>query len=409
MAWWSLGRNRTPPTREEQAPRSTSYARRSHAIRSPTATQAPLATTIPRKDLEHVYRECPPLKRGIDKSSGDAVKLGFTITTPEGEEHPLNAEVQEWCRRVDLKSKLRQALIDAHIYGDGLLELDYDDEGAATDPVPGNATLVDVHVIDPIDIEIRIMGGERFLTQRRTSGGPEVTFHPDRWHHVRVSKSSGHAHGIPTTHTAWHASKAWIKGLQGMGEILYHSGIPVRHYLTDPEASDAELDDLAALLSNDRFKRGFVWRQPLEVQQHNPQVLDPEPYYAELLNSIAGAVGIPAMMLVGAQAGAVTGSETNLDDYHSDLQQLQENILTPIIERVVFSLHGLLPEAYDVEWHPFPRNDLDEAQSIRERVAAFGLLVNAGVTAEAAARETGLGITEDEVRSMADAMAPEGL
>jgi len=54
--------------------------------------------------------------------------------------------------------------------------------------------------------------------------------------------------------------------------------------------------------------------------------LDPSPFFQTNLEQIAVATGIPQAKLVGAQAGAVTGSEVNMQDYFKVISREQVKI-----------------------------------------------------------------------------------
>lgn len=343
-------------------------------------------------------------QRGILKHSGDVVKQGFRILDADGLEHPLNPEFQEWMRQRKFIPKLRDAIISAHITGDGLLEREWiDTDGgsvASTSPPPEGAALNDIHVIDaaycrftPFTDESGAVG---FMLVQRVPSGDVVKLHPKRYHHIKLKSMPGLVHGLSSIEAGYHAALSKVKGDQGIGEILFHSGTPKLHGGID-NASPDEIEAVFEMMNDPDFTRGFVWDSRLKVSQLNPQGIDVQPFYQMLKVSIAAAIGLPVMLLEGAQAGAVTGSETNLDDYHSDLKQIHANILNPVIEDVFRSWSG--DESFSIAWNDFPQSRREEAEGIEKRVTAWTLLMGQGVKPAAAARICGLDLDEDDIEA----------
>jgi hypothetical protein len=65
--------------------------------------------------------------------------------------------------------------------------------------------------------------------------------------------------------------------------------------------------------------------------------LDPTPFFKTNLEQISIATGVPQAKLIGAQAGAVTGSEVNMQDYYKVVSRCQyalEDVIRWIIDRM---------------------------------------------------------------------------
>jgi hypothetical protein len=68
--------------------------------------------------------------------------------------------------------------------------------------------------------------------------------------------------------------------------------------------------------------------------------LDPSPFFQTNIEQISVATGIPQAKLVGAQSGAVTGSEVNMQDYYKVVSREQsrfEDVLRWVIDRLADS------------------------------------------------------------------------
>lgn len=368
--------------------------------------------------LEGLYRQEPLLQRGIQKHSGDLVKLGFTVIKPGDEdEHPQDDLVQAWMRDQFVMATVREAIVASRIHGDGYVEIEWDDNGDANQPVQEGSIPVAVHLIDPVGV--RFNEGDKdedgepilYLVQDLQKGG-SVSLHPDRYHHFRFATLPGHIHGISAVETAFHAAISKVKGDQAMGEVLYSTGTP-KVVATVRDGKQQDLEDVTAMLNDPNFVRGFVWDDRLVVNQLSPGGVNPTPFYMEFKSSIAAAIGLPVALLEGVQAGAVTGSETNLTDYHSDLRQTQVNVLEPFFVRVVAPLVGEEPKGFDLKWADPPVDPAAMASRVREQATAFTLLKDAGFTKEAAARIVGLDVEEDDFEEEPEVLpaitGPDGL
>jgi hypothetical protein len=60
------------------------------------------------------------------------------------------------------------------------------------------------------------------------------------------------------------------------------------------------------------------------------QALDPQPFFQSNIEQHSIATGIPQAKLIGAQAGQVTGSETNMQDYFKVISREQAKLEPPI-------------------------------------------------------------------------------
>ena len=392
----------TRPRHDLLLKRATTAARRG-AFGSAT----PRTNRLPYTKLEALYRQEPLLQRGIQKHTGDLVKNGLIVVEPgTTDPAPVNDDFQEWANDSFMWTKVREALVADHIHGDGIVEIEWDDPLEPDQPVPPSAVPVAIHVIDPVGVEFHAFTDAdervRYMLVQRPLGGltsKKVVLHPDRYHHFRFKTLPGFVHGLSTVEAAYHAAMSKVKGDQGIGELLFNSGTP-KVFGAISEGGDPEIEAVTEMLNDPDFVRGYVWHDRLSLTQLNPTAINPEPYYDALRESIAAAIGLPAMFLVGAQAGAVTGSETNLDDYHSDLLQVQVSVLEPFIVRMVTGLTGVEPGDFDIAWEPFPVSPDRQAAALRDQATAFDTLTK-HLKPEAAARVVGFALTEDDFKEEA--------
>lgn len=377
-------------------PNRVSLKRLTEAARRPGA-RAQRVNRLSYEVRESIYRQEPWLLRGVNKQTGDLVKHGFTVILPDAEDsHPDDPLFQAWLRRTRALQIVRQALIAAHVHGDGLVEIEWDDEATdGSQPVPDGAMPVAVYVIDPVSctFEKNKETDEQFLVQ--DNFGRPVVLHPDRYHHFFFNRLPGHVHGIATVEVVYHAALSKVKGDQGSGEVVYNAGQPKVHSQTkDP--TPGEIEEKTEMINDGDFVRGYATDDRTTITQLNPLALDPKTYYDAWKSSEAAGIGIPVMMLEGAQAGAVTGSETNLVDYHSDQHQVKVNVLDDFFKRMASAVLLADETEFDLKWSEPPMSKQAMAVAARDAATAFGLFRTNGFTPEAAARLSGLEVGQDD-------------
>lgn len=363
---------------------------------------------------EAILRQTPLLVRGIFKVTGDTVQPWFRIVDPQTRKTlPDDAAFQAFARTHQLQQKCRDALVDGHLHGNGYMELEWGDDGASIEEVREATSLVDAHSIDPSTVDLELREDGRYdLVQRVFTD--TVRLHPDRYHDFPNLTLRGYVHGLASVEVIYHVAMSNIKGDQSLGEVLYHSGIPREHW-TWEGAEQGDIDELTAIVMDPRFERAVVTDADVESKVNNPSGVEPTPYHAWVKLSIAAVLGIPVMMLEGAQAGAVVGSETNLHQYQQDLALVRTLNLHPGLERVINGVTGLTSLDYEIQWNPFPLPDAVRAVIARDRASAFMQLLAARgggkrLTLLAAAREAG--ITLDPEKDLEDAFTaalPNGL
>lgn len=381
--------------------------RATEAIRR-AGQQAARVNRLDWRTREAIYRQEPFFLRCVDKQTGDLVKHGFKVVKVGDEDkHQDDDLVQAWFEDTDAWGRIRESLIGSHLHGDGPVEIEWDDGGDPRSPVADDALPVAVHVIDPVGVKfIKERDGDRdlvFLVQQNLNGGQPVVLHPDRWHHLFFHRLPGMLHAIASVEVAYHALLAKVKGDQGTGELVYNAGQPKVHAaIKDPRPD--EIDETIEMVNNPDFVRGYVTDDRTAFDQLNPVVFNPTPFYAEWKGSAAAAVGLPIALAEGVQAGEVTGSETNLTDYHSDLRLAEVLVLEPLVKRVIKGLLG--DTKFRVKWNDPPTLPSAEATQRRDKANALNQFLAAGLTKEAAAREAGLKLSEDDFEEEPEGVLP---
>lgn len=346
------------------------------------------------KEAVRLAAQDPYALRAIERHSMDLTRLGFTLCDPEtGEPVEEDQELQAWFEELGFYEVTPQGIKDSHITGDGFVEFLYDDD-APNGMTPAEGEPVGLRLIDPTEIDLQQEGRDIILRQRNAVGNVEL--HESRWHQFRVHEITGDLHGVSSIVLASRAILAKVKADRGGGEALYKTGLPFRvaTIANTRGANDESISTVQEILADPEASNVIVWTDDLEVEQLNPTNIDPTPWVNGWIESICVSVGVPTPLVRGVQAGAVTGSEVNLHDYHEQLHAQQCTIIEPLVRRLVASRYPDLE--YVVKWAEFPMPDAARAELMMAKSRSYEVLVRNGFTREAAARLAGLDFMEDD-------------
>lgn len=143
----------------------------------------------------------------------------------------------------------------------------------------------------------------------------------------------------------------------GMGQTMYRygSGFPV---LTFEGATQEQLEDWteAGKFANISARTYFAGteKQKIEFIGTAGHQLDPMNYYLPIMENISAGSGIPLAILRGVQAGALTGSEVNQQEYYgliSDEQSAYEDGIRQLIDIIIsFAEEGGEKYDYLFDW-----------------------------------------------------------
>ncbi|MCL2288251.1 MAG: DUF1073 domain-containing protein [Candidatus Bathyarchaeota archaeon] len=106
-------------------------------------------------------------------------------------------------------------------------------------------------------------------------------------------------------------------------------------YVSSGAFSDLMNRSYICLIQNSQDKNDGV---TLDFKGAAGSALNPIPFFKSNLEQIAIATGIPQAKLVGAQAGAVTGSDVNMQDYFKVISRIQNGEPTRVIHQVIMWL-----------------------------------------------------------------------
>jgi len=347
------------------------------------------------KLFENAYLNEPLTRKGILKRSHDAIEGWLTI---KSEDERIPKIFDELANRTDLKNKLIDLLKNSMVYGVGYLEIVYENDDKPPDEEPPATHIIEIALIDPKTIypvyqtdPTKDNYGE-ILYYEQTVNNPAIKpiqIHKDRIIEFKYDTLGDGKRPVGVIEPMLHVIESKIALDKASGRIPKKVVSQIVTAILKGDVTQTELDEWAKALVKMEDVGRFVAPENVEIDvKELGKALDIKPYSEHLIYQIAGGVNVPYTVLLGAGAGTLSTSETNLRDYYSDLKDLQVRF-TPIIRRLLdweLKLEGITPE-YEVKWNEIYADEQSEANIISTKARAIDLLLANGVISINEARE----------------------
>jgi len=353
---------------------------------------------ISRETLGDVMIQEPMIRKAIWKENKDIFSDGWeVIHKDEGMEIDENDQIliEDFNKKTSIKSKLELGGVSANTYGDGFIEIVFEELNAnIEDDIPTSAP-VDLNVLDASYIcnTKRKSGSDDteyyiYKTQPLKGKSSETYMHPDRIIHIVKKRLPGKLFGISDVFTCSKILTSKMNADVYFGEFIEWAGSGVFD-ATLNGASDTDLKEAEKKLKT--RKKINLHDENTTWQVLNPAVFSPKEYYDYFFINIAASMDMPQHILTGVQPGQLTGSEIGLTDYYKNITNLQRNVFTPILERIytlLLEANGRSFEDYEIAWNPIYIDETSEAQILLARAQAGKLLMDS------------YAINEDEYRAI---------
>ncbi|MBO8180273.1 MAG: phage portal protein [Archaeoglobus sp.] len=345
---------------------------------------------------ENAYLSEPLTRKGILKRSHDVFERWLRIESEDERVKEIFAELE---KRTDLKNKLIDLLKNAMIYGVGYLEIVYENDTNPASEEPPQTRIISLELIDPKTIFPVYQAdpnkedyGEILYYQQEIKAMPNrvIKLHPSRIIEFKYDTLADGRRPVGVIEPMLHVVEAKITLDKSAGRIPKKviSQI-ITATLKGDGVTQQLLDEWAKAFAKMEDVGRFVTPEMVEVDvKEGGKALDIKPYSEHLIYQIAGGVGVPYTVLLGAGAGTLSTSETNLRDYYSDLRDLQVRF-TPIIKRLLdweLAVEGV-NVGYEIVWNEIYADEKSEADILATKARAIDLLINDGIIGVNEARE----------------------
>lgn len=324
---------------------------------------------ISDEELLEVFLRNPLAKVIVNDVAEDVFEKGFKIhctetdieDTEEIDKELTKTFVDKFNKHIKLPTLLSYKL--ARLYGYSMMLIGFNDGRSLDKPVKPRAKPIFYQGIDKTWVQ-EIMykknpDGDYILPIRiesyrmRTYFIASETIHPDRVLHFENPGIDMFQTGISALLPCYDDLTVIKHVTWGAGQTMWRSGNQMVSVIGPPRASPAQLDSIDNAMTDINAQSAMTFPYGTVFEAHSPSGLNPAPYARIPLDNIAAATRIPLSILIGAQKGALASSLTDQRDYASTLTAIQSNVLTPLLNRLFWTLQkaGELPyKKFEIVW-----------------------------------------------------------
>jgi len=350
--------------------------------------------TLTREQLANVVTSESLLMKGIWKENRDIFKDTWTIIHKDKEKQVDDNDldiINNFKKKTKWDYKNKQAGISANIYGDGFLEIIWEEpEGTGIDSLAPNQSPVDLEIksAEYIDHTEKKKGDETEYYIYKEPRIQKTYIHPSRLQHIVKKVIPGKKFGISNVFTIRKIAQSVLTADEQYGEMIEWVSTGVFDLLL----KGANNDDLKNAETKITKRRKInVHDENAEWSVLNPTIFDPKNFNDYFLLKTSAAVDMAQYILSGVQPGQLTGSDMGFSDYLNHIQSLRYDVFIPHINQICTLLlegQGRSFEDYEVDWQMSYIDETIEASILKMRSEAGSLAYDRGV------------IDEDEYRNM---------
>lgn len=351
--------------------------------------------------LKKAYEKNGITRKLVNKVASDTFDNWFEIESENQQliedVHSLFSSKSAWHfddgkRHLGMKKNLKESYKVGMVEGYALLALGFSDEKELKEELESAKSLDYVSILTPADVKKLNLDedensetyGEIISAEIRIGKGSAKTIHASRFIHLPVNTYGNSYQGIGYVKPAynyltvldnviWSTGQAFYRYASGFPHIKKKGGKPDQ--LNKIKKQWKEVNSLTGWASDENTEITFAGAKAV--------ALDPEKYWTVALKAVAMSFDIPMQIVEGAAAGAVTGSETNLMDYYSDISSKQEIDWTPIIEQLIViaqSTGQVAKGEFNIKWNPlFELDEKERAEVEKIKAETEKIRIESGV------------------------------
>jgi len=309
----------------------------------------------------------------------------------------LNSDKQEGLK---IRNTFKKARKFALRHGYSVVFLEYEDQAESLEePVKNPRRIIklgnimkteitkielnkDPNSLDFGEIEFYVLNSKIF----GDINGTEIKIHVSRTIHV-VNGDGKDPDGVSMFKSMYNWINMFDDMAWSMGQsyFRYGSGFPVLTVKGWSALPDDVKDDYQNQWKNVTSMTGWVGGggDTVEFKGVAGRALSPKEYMDAGFTLISSSGDLPFALLAGVNAGAVTGSETNLKDYYSDVSSKQTLEEQPLLEQMYAKLietGQLQSDEFIIEWNSlFVHTDKEKAEISKLNAEAQAVYFRTGI------------------------------
>lgn len=353
---------------------------------------SPWQAEVTDKDILYMIRRDELAFRIAMKWSGAVFNKGFEVRS---DNDALKVAIDELFEKVKAKEIIKQGYLLAKTRGFCLIALGFEEAGtadASQDPaaVKGLAYL---HAIPKTYVKEIIVEedptkdtfGEIIKYVLLVPVGDdtkEVTFPASRFVHFKNPFVDDNPEGI-SMFTPLYDKFVVKKNLDfAMSEVPYQMAVPLKVLYMPSDADEDEVTDAEEYWKNINARSYFILPDSYKAElMSTDKALNPEHYTDYVLSTLgSGSLG-SKMAMLGTEAGALSTSETNQQEWFGQVADEQKNLVEPIFREIIKVLQfwKVLPDGdFWFEWNPlYETSEKESAETAKLRAETINTLASA--------------------------------
>ncbi len=344
-------------------------------------------SNITNKQLVEAYRTNGIGRKLVSKIAKDTFDNWFTV---ESENEQLINDVsavfstkKKWVnegetKALGLKKYLKESYKVGMVEGYALLMLGYSDEVDLKEEVQNPKSLDYLSIVTRGNIRKLLIEkdinsehyGEIVGAMIKLGTGPPIEVHASRFIYLPVNQYGNDPEGIGYMKPAYNYLVVLDNVIWSTGQAFYRNAAGFLHYIKK-KGKPGAMKKIKAQAKETNSLTAWVSDESTEIKDVGVRksALNPEQYLNVAIFAVSTSFDIPAQIVIGTAAGAVTGSETNLDDYYSDISSKQDIDFTPVIEQLIVILQGTKQVAqgdFKINWNPLQEMNAKEQAEIEK-------------------------------------------
>jgi len=341
--------------------------------------------SLTREVMALTVAQEPLIRKGIWKENRDIFKDGWEIvgkkqndTVPDD----IIDLIEDFNHNCQIQYKYEQAGISSNIYGDGFLEILWDEpQDTRIDSPPPTTSPVDLKIYNAEYIDHTEHKNQNDPLGYYIYKEPRVVkqyIHPGRLQHIVKKRIPGKLFGISDVYTCSKTLTSKMNADEQYGEFIEWMGAGA----FDVMIKGATRDDLLSAEKVLKHRHNInLHNEETEWKTLNPVIFNPKDFNDWFLINIGAVRDMPYYMLAGTQPGQLTGSEMGFMDYMNHIKSLRENVFSYHIEKLYDMLlkgngYGEGMQEYRIRWKESYIDEQAEANILKMRTDAAGIALD---------------------------------
>jgi hypothetical protein len=333
--------------------------------------------------------------KGLRKKCRDSFRAGWNYKRIKDKAEPPQIEkdvLDEFNKRNNIEYFMTLMKQDAHVYGDGfcliLFRKDQNKKNPdlSKEPIP-KAEPYKLKRLDPekftkFEYKNDYYKSKRIkhLVYKDDLNNIKIYIHPDRVVQFKETDFAFTRFGISDMDMLRHIISSQADIDIATGALLKWFSYGIIEWKKEGANTNAmrRMRQIA-----EKHPHIYIGNEKYELKMHNPEAIDPQPFYDYLIMSTAAVLVMPTHVLKGVEPGKTTGAEVGHADYHKDIRDSQVLVYKPGLEYIYKLLYISKFDDrvfdYDVDFNPTYVGELAEAEVDAKRSATAVNLKTGGI------------------------------